>query len=85
VIATPRSQMLHTAAFLEGMAVALSVNPRPTRSDPTQPNIRYTIMQTNGSDELFVAAAWLRKAAQNVCKQGYFGCNGGEDCTSDHK
>ena len=34
---------------------------------------------------LLESAAWLRKAARNMCGQGYFGCRGGPDCDSDHK
>lgn len=31
------------------------------------------------------ASKWLEKASKNICGQGYFGCSGGEKCTSDHK
>jgi hypothetical protein len=31
------------------------------------------------------ASKWLEKASRNICGQGYFGCFGGEKCSSDHK
>ena len=34
---------------------------------------------------LLDSAAWLKKAARNVCGQGFFGCRLGPDCDSDHK
>jgi len=34
---------------------------------------------------LLKSAAWLRKAAGNICGAGFFGCRGGPDCDSDHK
>lgn len=36
-------------------------------------------------DRLREAAEWLKKASNNICAQGYFGCEAGERCTSDHK
>lgn len=38
-----------------------------------------------GSKTLERASHWLRQAAYNVCGQGYFGCEGGRECDSDHK
>ncbi len=37
------------------------------------------------NEELSDAADWLEKAAEHICAQGYFGCEGGDTCTSDHK
>jgi hypothetical protein len=31
------------------------------------------------------ASVWLIKTSRNICGQGFFGCEGGEDCDSDHK
>ena len=31
------------------------------------------------------SAKWLRKASNNICAQGYFGCRSGTACTSEHK
>lgn len=36
-------------------------------------------------ERLHRAADWLEKAAQHICAQGYFGCEGGNECESDHK
>lgn len=36
-------------------------------------------------ERLNKAATWLRKASQNICGRGYFGCFGGPNCNSDHK
>jgi NADH:ubiquinone oxidoreductase subunit D len=35
--------------------------------------------------QLRVMAAMLKRAGEHMCAQGYFGCHGGERCTSDHK
>mgnify|MGYP001559832846 CR=1 FL=1 len=37
------------------------------------------------ADKLEKMAEWMRKLKHNICGQGYIGCTGGEDCTSDHK
>lgn len=31
------------------------------------------------------AADWLDKLSYNMCGQGYVGCRGGRECSSDHK
>jgi hypothetical protein len=36
-------------------------------------------------NHLLAASAWLNKASANICCHGYFGCRGGDTCTSDHK
>lgn len=36
-------------------------------------------------EKLAEAAEWLDKLTHHVCSQGYIGCHGGEECTSDHK
>jgi hypothetical protein len=35
--------------------------------------------------KLAEASKWIGKLADHVCRQGYIGCHGGRDCTSDHK
>lgn len=82
---TPKEKMNHLATFLDGMATGLATLPQPMCHNPASINVRETIVRSNGSTELFTAASWLREAAQHVCGQGYFGCNGGEKCGSDHK
>lgn len=39
----------------------------------------------NQNPILSKAAQWLREAAGAVCAGGFFGCGGGDECTSDHK
>ena len=34
---------------------------------------------------LLDAAKWLDELSENVCCQGYIGCDGGHGCDSDHK
>ena len=35
--------------------------------------------------KLECAAEWLRKLTHHVCGEGYIGCEGGRECSSDHK
>jgi hypothetical protein len=35
--------------------------------------------------ELSKASEWLRKLSYHVCVGDMVGCEGGQDCTSDHK
>jgi len=37
------------------------------------------------NEKLKRAADWLSKASDHICAQGYFGCEGGRECGSDHK
>jgi hypothetical protein len=44
--------------------------------------------KTNNPDfaELLAESAdMLQNAGEHICAQGYFGCHGGAQCTSDHK
>lgn len=34
---------------------------------------------------LVESAKWLYELSENICGQGYIGCDGGRDCDSDHK
>jgi len=36
-------------------------------------------------ESLEKASKWLRKLKGHICGQGYIGCNGGRNCSSDHK
>jgi len=36
-------------------------------------------------EKLKEAAKWLDKLSDHVCGQGYIGCVGGPQCSSDHK
>lgn len=31
------------------------------------------------------SAKWLRKLSRDMCGRGYVGCDGGHECSSDHK
>ena len=48
-------------------------------------------MQSQGHEEdpvvntLRESAGWLEEIERKVCGAGFVGCNGGEDCDSDHK
>ena len=37
------------------------------------------------NQRLCTAAEWLEKLSRYVCGQGYIGCHGGRECSSDHK
>lgn len=37
------------------------------------------------SKRLLEAARLLEQAGKHMCGQGFFGCRGGDKCTSDHK
>lgn len=37
------------------------------------------------SEKLIEAASWLDELVDHMCGQGYIGCHGGTDCSSDHK
>lgn len=37
------------------------------------------------NENLATAASMLKDAAEHICAQGYYGCRGGKQCTSDHK
>jgi hypothetical protein len=37
------------------------------------------------NEKLSDAADWLKKLSEEICAQGYIGCEGGRKCTSDHK
>ena len=39
----------------------------------------------DAAEDFSKASVWLGRLAKNVCGQGYFGCNGGENCQSSHK
>jgi len=40
----------------------------------------------DGVKEILTSCAFeLERAANRMCGQGYFGCHGGDNCTSDHK
>ena len=39
----------------------------------------------DNADTLQQASKWLKKLSQNMCEQGFIGCNGGEKCGSSHK
>lgn len=39
----------------------------------------------SGNNKLLLAAAWLYELSGEMCGQGYIGCEGGEQCESDHK
>ncbi len=41
--------------------------------------------QTRSGQRLLLAAKWLNKLSRHTCSQGYVGCSGGNNCTSDHK
>ena len=38
-----------------------------------------------GDAKLKEAAEWLEKLSRHVCAKGSIGCQGGENCTSDHQ
>jgi hypothetical protein len=70
------------------------MNTKPEMTDSPNNPIRrlrelalYVEGMGNGrnDDKLINAAVWLNNAADNICSQGYFGCEAGERCTSDHK
>lgn len=45
-----------------------------------------TVSSQTVTGALLVAAAKaLENASRNMCAQGYYGCRGGDTCTSDHK
>ena len=37
------------------------------------------------NERLERAADWLERLSDHVCGQGYIGCDGGRECSSDHK
>ncbi len=37
------------------------------------------------SNRLCRCAEFLLEASEHICAQGYIGCDGGKECTSDHK
>lgn len=37
------------------------------------------------NQRICLAAEWLDKLSRQVCGQGYIGCHGGRECSSDHK
>lgn len=39
----------------------------------------------DGCQKLDKAADWLEKLSRYICGQGYIGCHGGTNCSSDHK
>lgn len=39
----------------------------------------------DGAEKFSQASAWLRCLSQNICGQGFVGCQGGKNCTSSHK
>jgi hypothetical protein len=41
--------------------------------------------ETATSKALRESSKWLKKLSHDMCGQGFIGCEGGEDCDSDHK
>lgn len=39
----------------------------------------------SGDENLESAAKWLYQLSENICSQGFVGCEGGMNCGSDHK
>lgn len=37
------------------------------------------------NEKLEAAAKWMEELSRHICAQGYIGCKGGIECTSDHK
>lgn len=37
------------------------------------------------NEQLAKAAQWLEDLSHQMCGQGYIGCTGGRECSSDHK
>lgn len=37
------------------------------------------------NEQIAESSKWLKKLARNICGQGFVGCNGGNECGSDHK
>lgn len=49
--------------------------------------LAYVEGMADGTDNYKLArvAHWLSRLSDDVCGQGYIGCDGGTDCASDHK
>lgn len=37
------------------------------------------------AEKLERASLWLGRLSEDICGQGFIGCNGGRECGSDHK